>query len=64
MAVGGDTKIGSGANFVDGRRGSTGCLEEEEAGAGVNSASTSVEGARLRIPRLRLFAQQECVGMG
>ena len=66
MVVGGETKIGSGSNFVDMRRGCTGSLEEEEAAAGVNSAP-AVEEARApcpKIARLRLFAQQERIGMG
>ena len=66
MAVGGETKIGSGVNFVDVRRGSTGSLEEEEAGGGVKSAAIFAEDSQspcFPIARLRLFAQQGCFGM-
>jgi len=67
MVVGGETKIGSGTNFVDMRRGCTGSLEEEGAGAGVTSAPAFVEEAGAScswIARLRLFAQQGRIGMG
>ncbi len=64
-AVDWETKIGSGTNFADMRRGCTSSLEEEEVDGDVNSAPTFVEGVPgLLVARLRLFVQQEWIGIG
>lgn len=66
MAVGGETKIGSGLNFVDVRRGSTGLLEEEEADGGLKSAAIFVEDSRspcFPIAHLCPLAQQGRFGV-
>jgi len=63
--MGGETKIGSGANFVDVRGGIIDSLEEVDGA--VNSASTFVDGARFpcfRVTRSCTFAQHKCFGMG
>jgi len=64
MAVGGETKIGSGVNFVNVGIGSTDFLEEEVVGGGgVKSAAILVEDTGslgFPIARLCLFAQQRC----
>ena len=65
-AVGEETKIGSGVNFVDVRRRSTGPLEDEEADGGVKSAIISAEDTRsscFPIARFRPFEQQRCFGV-
>ena len=62
VGVGGDTKIGSGANFVDVRRGSIDSMEEVDGA--VNGASTFVDGARSPVTHLCTFAQHECFDMG
>lgn len=55
MAVGWETKIGSGTNFVD-----RGCTSS--ADVSIPTFAGGVSGPL--IARLRLFAQQECTGIG
>jgi hypothetical protein len=67
VLVDGERKIGSGANFVDTRRGSTDPQDEEKAGGGISGAPPFVRRGRFLcspVARLCLFAQRERLGMG